>query len=57
MTTFGNNINDSKEYRGNTAIKSGLACKICPSSDAVTMYENPDTKSRFYKCFSCGKRV
>lgn len=42
-------------YKGNTPIKGGLACKMCPSSDAVTLYENPDDKSRFYKCFSCNK--
>lgn len=39
----------------NTPIRSKLACKLCPSSDAVTLYENPENKSRFYKCYSCGK--
>lgn len=42
-------------YKGNTPIKGNLGCKVCNSSDAVTLYENPDNKSRFYKCFSCGK--
>jgi len=58
MTTFGLNIEDtSQEYRGNIPIKGRLACKIngCGSSDAVTLYENPIDKSRFYKCYSCGK--
>jgi twinkle protein len=28
---------------------------MCPSSDAVTLYENPENNQRFYKCYSCGK--
>lgn len=34
-----------------------MPCKRpeCGSSDAVTLYENPTNKSRFYKCYSCGQ--
>lgn len=36
-------------------IQSHIACRKCNSSDAATLYENLENKSKFYKCFSCGK--
>lgn len=36
-------------------IKTHLPCRLCGSSDAAAIYENPENKSRFYKCFSCEK--
>lgn len=37
------------------AIQSHIACRKCDSSDAATLYENVEDKSKFFKCFSCGK--
>lgn len=39
----------------NIPLKGNLACKKCTSSDAVTLYQNPETQSKFYKCYSCGE--